>query len=154
MRIIDEDGNEILNPDYTKGYTTEEEIFIAHHDAIPGVEEVGHYEIVAEYPNGGKDIEWVVDVPGVEPQDAWDEYETVLRWHWYPEPEPDPPEPEPEPERAQENYDAGQIFEGENGLYRATSAISRGERLLIGTNCEIISLAAALNAINSKEETI
>lgn len=150
MRIIDEYGREIVNPDESKGYGTEEEIFIAHHDAVPGVEEVGHYEVVAEYPNGGKDVEWVVDVPGVEPQDAWDEYETVLRWHWLPEPEPEP-EPDPEPERAADNYDTGIIFEGEGALYRAISAISRGERIIPGANCETISLADALNIINSQE---
>lgn len=87
MRIIDENGNEILNPDYSKGYTTEEEIFIAHHDAIPGVEEVWHYEVVREYPNGGKDVEKVIDVLGVPAQDAWDETEKILRYILYSEEE-------------------------------------------------------------------
>lgn len=45
-----------------------------HHDAVEGVEEIGHWRTVREYPEtGGKDVEWVVDVPGVEAQDAWDE---------------------------------------------------------------------------------
>lgn len=149
MRIIDENGNEILNPDYTKGYTTEEEIFIAHHDAIPGVEEVWHYEVVREYPNGGKDVERVIDVPGVPAQDEWDEYETILRWHWYPEPEPEP-EPKPEENRASDNYETGAIFEESSGLYVATNNISRGERLVTGSNCETISFAQALNIIKSQ----
>lgn len=149
MRIIDENGNEILNPDYTKGYTTEEEIFIAHHDAIPGVEEVWHYEVVREYPNGGKDVERVIDVPGVPAQDEWDEYETILRWHWYLEPEPEP-EPKPEENRASDNYETGAIFEESSGLYVATNNISRGERLVTGSNCETISFAQALNIIKSQ----
>lgn len=149
MRIIDENGNEILNPDYTKGYTTEEEIFIAHHDAIPGVKEVWHYEVVREYPNGGKDVEKVIDVPGVPAQDEWDEYETILRWHWYPEPEPEP-EPKPEENRASDNYETGAIFEESSGLYVATNNISRGERLVTGSNCETISFAQALNIIKSQ----
>lgn len=149
MRIIDENGNEILNPDYSKGYTTEEEIFIAHHDAIPGVVEVWHYEVVREYPNGGKDVEKVIDVPGVPAQDAWDEYETILRWHWYPEPEPEP-EPEEEEERASDNYETGTIFEETNGLYIATSNISRGERVIVGSNCDTITMAQALNIIKSQ----
>lgn len=44
-----------------------------HHEAVEGVQEVWHYETVAEYPNGGKDIRKVVDVPGVAAQAAWDE---------------------------------------------------------------------------------
>ena len=44
-----------------------------HHAAVKGVPEKWHYETVAEYPNGGKDIRRVVDVPGVEARDAWDE---------------------------------------------------------------------------------
>lgn len=87
MRILDVNGNEVLNPDHSLGYVVEEELFIAHHDAVEAVEEVGHYEVIAEYPNGGKDIEWVIDVAGVQAQDAWDEYETILRYTRYTEEE-------------------------------------------------------------------
>ena len=44
-----------------------------HHAAVQGMAEQWHYETVAEYPNGGKDIRRVVDVPGMEARDAWDE---------------------------------------------------------------------------------
>lgn len=44
-----------------------------HHEAVEGVEEVWHWETIAEYPNGGKDVKKVVDVPGVEAKDTWDE---------------------------------------------------------------------------------
>ena len=44
-----------------------------HHAAVQGVAEQWHYETVAEYPNGGKDIRRVVDVTGVEAREAWDE---------------------------------------------------------------------------------
>ena len=46
---------------------------VVHHDAVQHVEEQGHYEVIAEYPNGGKDVRWVIDVPGVEGHDAYDE---------------------------------------------------------------------------------
>lgn len=46
---------------------------IIHHDAVEGTEEQGHYETVAEYPNGGRDVRWVIDVEGVAPVLAWDE---------------------------------------------------------------------------------
>lgn len=85
MRILDFNNNELtLNSvDYYKGHLQEERIFIAHHDAVEAVEEQGHWETVAEYPNGGKDVEWVVDVPGVEASEAWDEYENILRYVEY-----------------------------------------------------------------------
>lgn len=44
-----------------------------HHDAVAAVTEVFHYETLAEYPNGGKDVRRVVDVPGVEAKAAYDE---------------------------------------------------------------------------------
>ena len=70
--ICNENMELIENPDLTLGYLrpgTRTE----HHDAVEGVQEVWHYETVAEYPNGGKDIRRVVDVPGVAAQAAWDE---------------------------------------------------------------------------------
>lgn len=71
MKIIDSNGNPIATPDLTKGYLKPETQTI-HHDAVAGVEEVSHYEYKT-YPNGGKDRWKVVDVPGVEGKDAWDE---------------------------------------------------------------------------------
>lgn len=41
------------------------------HDAVEEVIEQGHYEVVQEYPNGGKDVEWVIDIPGAQGQEAW-----------------------------------------------------------------------------------
>lgn len=80
MRILDVNGMEIQNPDDSLGYLKEETICVAHHEAVEAVEEQGHYETVAEYPNGGRDVAWVVDVPGVEAQAAWDEYEDIHRY--------------------------------------------------------------------------
>lgn len=80
MRIIDENGVDIAHYDSAKGYLKETEILVAHHPAVEAVQEQGHYEVVAEYPNGGKDVVWVVEVPGVEAREAWDETETVLQY--------------------------------------------------------------------------
>lgn len=80
MKIYDINNNLIENPDLSLGHLENEKIFIAHHAAIEAVEEQWHYEVVAEYPNGGKDVRKVVDVPGIAAQDAWDEYEDVLRY--------------------------------------------------------------------------
>ena len=70
--IYNENMELIENPDLTLGYITDS-TRTEHHDAVEGVTEVWHYETVAEYPNGGKHIRKVVDVPGVEAQAAWDE---------------------------------------------------------------------------------
>ena len=70
--IYNEQMERIEHPDLTLGYLrpgTRTE----HHEAVEGVQEVWHYETVAEYPNGGKDIRKVVDVSGVEAKAACDE---------------------------------------------------------------------------------
>ena len=72
MEIYNENMELIENPDLSLGYL-KNSVRTVHHDAMEGVQEVWHYETVAEYPNGGKDIRKVVDVPGVEAQAAWDE---------------------------------------------------------------------------------
>lgn len=82
MKIIDSNGNPIENPDLTKGYLKSETQTV-HHDAVAGAEEVSHYETIAEYPNGGKDVRKVVDVPGVAAQDAYDEEVEVQRYVLY-----------------------------------------------------------------------
>ena len=61
-----------MDYDFTKGHMVENTEII-HHAAVEGVSEVGHYETIAEYPNGGKDVAWIVDIPAVAPADAYDE---------------------------------------------------------------------------------
>ena len=87
MRILDEHNIEIENPDSELGYLKEETLFIQHHEAVEAVAEEGHFEVIAEYPNGGKDVEWVIDVAAVEAADAWDEYEDIYRYILYTEEE-------------------------------------------------------------------
>ena len=82
VKIIDINGAEITNPDLTLGYLKPETQTI-HHDAVAGVEEVSHYETLAEYPNGGKDVQKIVDVPGVAAKEAYDEEVEVQRYVLY-----------------------------------------------------------------------
>lgn len=82
MKIIDSNGVEIASPDLTKGYLKPETQTI-HHDAVAGVEEVSHYVTIAEYPNGGKDVQKVVDVPGVAAKEAYDEEVEAQRYVLY-----------------------------------------------------------------------
>ena len=82
MDIYDEQGNPVTDYDPAKG-RLEIQKRIHHHEAVEAVEEQGHWETVAEYPEtGGKDVQWVVDVPGVEAREAWDEEETY--WLYIP----------------------------------------------------------------------
>lgn len=81
MKIIDSNGNPIEAPDLTKGYLKQETQTI-HHDAVAGVEEVSHYEYKT-YPNGGRDRWKVVDVPGVDAKEAYDEEVEVQRYVLY-----------------------------------------------------------------------
>lgn len=72
MEIYNDRMERIENPDLSLGYLvpgTRTE----HHEAVQGVPEKWHYETLAEYPNGGKDIRRVVDVTGMEAREAWDE---------------------------------------------------------------------------------
>lgn len=72
MEIYSTQMELIENPDLSLGYL-KPDVRIEHHEAIEGVEEVWHYEVIAEYPNGGKDVVKVVDTEGVEAREAWDE---------------------------------------------------------------------------------
>lgn len=94
MKIIDEHGNPIETPDLSLG-RLENTTQTIHHDAVAGVEEVSHYE-TETLPDGtpaiyydadgrekGRDVRKVVDVPGVEAKDAWDEEEQVQVYHVY-----------------------------------------------------------------------
>lgn len=72
MEIYNENMERIENPDLTQGHL-KDSVRTVHHDAVAGVEEIWHYETIREYPNGGRDVERVVDVPGVKARDAWDE---------------------------------------------------------------------------------
>ena len=82
MKIIDETGAVVENPDLTLGYLvggTEP----VEHPAVEGVEEVSHYETVTEYPGGGRDVRKVIDVPGVPAQAAWTEQVPIKRYIRY-----------------------------------------------------------------------
>ena len=94
MKVIDINGNPMETPDLSLGWL-EDKTQTIHHDAVAGVEEVSHYE-TETLPNGtpaiyydadgrekGRDVRKVVDVPGVEAKDAWDEEEQVQVYRLY-----------------------------------------------------------------------
>lgn len=97
-RILDKNGNELKQEDIdlNAGKLVDETITV-HHDAVEGVKEVSHVEVLKEYyetgPDGepvldedghkivfGKDVQTVIDVPGVEAKAAYDEQEEIQRY--------------------------------------------------------------------------
>ena len=82
MKIIDETGTVVENPDLTLGHLVDDAEEIIH-PAQEAVEELSHYETVAEYPNGGKDVRKVIDREGVPAQDAWTEQVPIQRYIRY-----------------------------------------------------------------------
>ena len=83
MKIIDDKtGLEIQNPDLTQGWLHDETEAVEH-PAQEGVPELSHYETVAEYPSGGKDVRKVIDREGVPEQDAWTEQVPIQRYILY-----------------------------------------------------------------------
>lgn len=82
MKILDETGAVITNPDLTAGYLAADTEAVEH-PAQDAVEELSHYETVAEYPNGGKDVRKVIDRPGQPAKDAWTEQVPIQRYIRY-----------------------------------------------------------------------
>lgn len=86
MKILDETGAVVENPDLTLGYLVDDTEEVTH-PAVEGLEEQWHWETVTEYPNGGKDVQKIIDVPGVPAQAAWTEQVPVQRYIRYTEEE-------------------------------------------------------------------
>lgn len=94
MKIIDENGIVLTTePDLEAGYLVED-VEVVHHDAVEGTAPQWHRE-TAKLPDGslaiyyrdgkeiGRDMVKVIDVPGVDPQPAWDEEVPVMRYIRY-----------------------------------------------------------------------
>ena len=82
MKIIDETGAVVENPDLTLGYLTDSTEEITH-PAVEGVEEQWHWETVTEYPNGGRDVQKIVDRLGVQAQEEWVEQVPIQKYIRY-----------------------------------------------------------------------
>ena len=94
MKIIDETSVVLTTePDLEAGYLVED-VEVIHHDAVEGTAPQWHRE-TAKLPDGspaiyyrdgkeiGRDMVKVIDVPGVDPQPAWDEEVPVMRYIRY-----------------------------------------------------------------------
>ena len=72
FEVYDQHGNVLDGYDLSLG-RLESSTRKEHHPAVEGVEEVWHWETIAEYPNGGKDVRKVIDVAGVQAVEEWEE---------------------------------------------------------------------------------
>ena len=82
MKIIDETGAVVENPDLTLGYLTDDTEEVIH-PAVEGVEEQWHWETVTEYPNGGRDVQKILDRAGVQAQEEWVEQVPIQKYIRY-----------------------------------------------------------------------
>ena len=79
MRIFNKDKTiELQEYDLSQGYLEQSQLLLKHYEAVEAVEGEFHYETIAEYENGGKEVQKVWDVEPVEAREAYDEYEDIL----------------------------------------------------------------------------
>ena len=87
MKIIDETGVELTEaPDLSLGRLIDD-VEVVHHEAIAGVKQVSHFVPIEHLANGSTIVEEVIDVPGVDPQPAWEETIPIQRYIRYTEDE-------------------------------------------------------------------
>lgn len=87
MKIIDETGMELNEaPDLSLGRLIDD-VEVVHHEAIAGVKQVSHFVPIEHLANGSTIVEEVIDVPGVDPQPAWEENIPIQRYIRYTEDE-------------------------------------------------------------------
>lgn len=88
MKIYNEEKTQILEtPDLKKGWLKDDKIVVKIIPATEEVQEQGHYVTIREYENGGKDVEWVVDVEGTPAKPETYEYEDIQVYVLYTEEE-------------------------------------------------------------------
>ena len=108
-RVFNEDKTqELMEYDLTLGKLVKDKLFVAHHEAVPEVvaktveEKVAAYQaegqsveqydgkyflVVAQYENGGKDLEEILPTNAVPAKEAYDEYEDIYVYIPYTEAE-------------------------------------------------------------------
>ncbi len=113
MRILDELGAEIVDPDLEKGYLEEETIILAHHEAVPFKPAVRVKEVIWEDPDDPdrKLYETVEREPVQWPHPAWDDTEPIQRYKLYTEAELAEREARAKAERAEQERLAAEAAE-------------------------------------------
>lgn len=78
MKIYNQEKTmQIAFPDLDKGYLVDGKVQIGQSTGVIEVKEQGHFIVDKEYPNGGKDVKWIVDVPYVAPKPSEPIFEDI-----------------------------------------------------------------------------
>ena len=78
MKIYNKDKTlQLINPDLKLGRLIADTMRV-HIGEVQTIPPIGHYEVVAEYENGGKDVKFVEDIAGTEYQPAQEYNEDIL----------------------------------------------------------------------------
>ena len=78
MKVYNKDKTQIPTEyDLDKGHLENDIIVKEILPAQDYIEEQGHYETIREYPNGGKDVKWVVDIQGQKAREETPVYEDI-----------------------------------------------------------------------------
>lgn len=85
VAAFDEQWNMVEDPDTSKGEVRYESVAVECRYVVDQ-EERGHYEVIREYPTGGRDVEWKVDEPEVG---GWRYYRNGEEWSECPMTVPD-----------------------------------------------------------------
>lgn len=105
MKVYNENKTKVLETyDLELGYLKDDKLFKEHHEAVSEtpvitvemkiaeitasggkVEEIGgkQYEVIEEFPNGGKTVEEIKETPAVPAKEAYDEYEDIQVYTLY-----------------------------------------------------------------------
>ena len=83
MRVLDNNNEEVKDPDLNVGHIIKDQFLLRHYDAVPETSGKFHYETVQEYPNGEKDQVQVWDEKPIAAQREYDEYEYIWRYILY-----------------------------------------------------------------------
>ena len=83
MRVLDNNNEEVKDPDLNVGHIIQDQFLLRHYDAVPETSGKFHYETVQEYPNGEKDQVQVWDEKPIAAQREYDEYEYIWRYILY-----------------------------------------------------------------------
>lgn len=85
VSAFDEQWNMVEDPDTSKGEIRYEIVEVECRYVVDQ-EERGHYEVIREYPTGGRDVEWKIDTPEVG---GWRYYREGSEWSECPMTVPD-----------------------------------------------------------------